>query len=237
LLTLGVQEAAVVAALANTIIPADSNGPGAQVAGVIYFIDRELKGDYGNNGRMYNEGPFVMPQTAGPISVPTLAGGSETYSAGTVNPSINWSTDLQYQYPMSLRNFWRYGILALETYATTAYGGAYETLSAANQLACLQDLFNNKTTAAAFNEILPSDFANEVFCMVWTGYIADPGYGGNRGMVGWVYTASPGLNNGNFYGEGFTDKQLMVMSTPMILQPVSLSQFQKAQGVAGNLAP
>ncbi|MGA2664880.1 MAG: gluconate 2-dehydrogenase subunit 3 family protein [Nitrososphaerales archaeon] len=228
--TLGLQEATVVAALANTIIPADSNGPGALEAGVLIFIDRQLNGDYGNNGRMYNAGPFIMPQTAGPITVDS-ASGPITYSAGTVNPNITWSAGQEYQYGMSLRNFWRYGILALETYANSAYGGNYETLSAANQLACLQDLFNNKPTT--FNEIIPSDFANEVFFMTWAGYTSDPIYGGNRGMAGWTYTASPGLNNGNFYGEGMTTKQLMVATTPTILKPVSLSQFQQAQGVPG----
>jgi hypothetical protein len=136
---------------------------------------------------------------------------------------------------MTLRNFWHFGILALETYANSVYGGNYETLSAANQLACLQDLFNNKPTS--FNSIIPSDFANEVFFMTWAGYVSDPEYGGNRGMVGWTYTASPGLNNGNFYGEGLTTRQLMVATTPTILKPVSLAQFQQAQGVAGILSP
>jgi len=232
--TLGLQEAAVVTALANTIIPSDSNGPGATEAGVLYFIDRQLNGDYGNNGRMYNPGPFIMPQTPGPLTVDS-AEGPITYSAGTVNANITWSAGQEYQYGMSLRNFWRYGIDALETYANTAYGGNYETLSAAKQLACLQDLFNNKPTAATFNEIIPSDFANEVFFMTWAGFISDPIYGGNRGMVGWTYTASPGLNNGDFYGEGLTTKQLMVATTPTILKPVSLSQFQQAVGVSGVL--
>jgi gluconate 2-dehydrogenase gamma chain len=232
--TLGLQEAAVVTALANTIIPLDSNGPGAVEAGALYFIDRQLNGDYGNNGRMFNTGPFIMPQTAGPLTVDSVVG-PITYSAGTVNANITWSAGQEYQYGMSLRNFWRYGILALESYANSAYGGNYESLSAANQIACLQDLFNNKPTAATFNEIIPSDFANEVFFMTWASYTSDPVYGGNRGMAGWTYTASPGLNNGNFYGEGMTTKELMVATTPTILKPVSLAQFQQSQNVPGVL--
>jgi len=220
LVTLGVQEAAVVAAMAETIIPNDSNGPGANEAGVIYFIDRQLNGDYGNNGRMYNPGPFIMPNTTGPITVNDMTGEPVTYPGGT--PPLAWATGTEYQYGMSLRNFWRYGILALETYANTAYGGNFETLSAANQLTALQDLFNNKPTT--FNSIIPSDFANEVFFMTWAGFLMDPMYGGNRGMVGWTLTASPGLN-----------KELMVATTPTILKPVSLSQFQQQFGVKGVL--
>jgi gluconate 2-dehydrogenase gamma chain len=228
LLTLGVQEAAVVEAAAETIIPTDSNGPGAKEAGVIYFIDRQLFGDYGNNGRMYNKGPFIMPNTTGPLTVNSPSG-PITYSAGS--PTTPWAAGQTYGYSMSLRNFWHYGISALETYANSAYGGNFESLSAANQLATLQDLFNNKPTT--FNSIIPSDFANELFFMVWSGFLMDPMYGGNRGMVGWVLTASPGLNSGNFYGEGFTPQQRMVASTPQILKPASLSQFQQAAGVAG----
>jgi hypothetical protein len=228
LITLGVQEAAVVEAAAEMIIPTDSNGPGAKEAGVIYFIDRQLFGDYGNNGRMYNKGPFIMPNTPGPLTVNSPTG-PITYSEGS--PATPWAAGQTYGYSMSLRNFWHYGIAALETYSNSAYGGNFETLSAANQLSALKDLFNNKPTT--FNSIIPSDFANELFFMVWAGFLMDPMYGGNRGMVGWILTASPGLNNGNFYGEGFTPKQRMVASTPQILKPASLSQFQQAAGVAG----
>jgi hypothetical protein len=228
LLTLGVQEAAVVEAAAEAIIPTDSNGPGAKEAGVIYFIDRQLNGDYGNNGRMYNRGPFIMPNAAGPLTVESSTG-PITYSAGS--PTTPWAAGQTYGYSMSLRNFWYYGIAALETYANTAYGGDFETLSAADQVAALSDLFDNKP--AAFNGIIPSDFANELFFMVWSGFLMDPMYGGNRGMVGWVLTASPGLNNGNFYGEGFSPQQRMVASVPQILKPASLAQFQQAAGVAG----
>jgi hypothetical protein len=228
LLTLGVQEAAVVEAAAEAIIPTDSSGPGAKEAGVIYFIDRQLFGDYGNNGRMYNKGPFIMPNTAGPLTVESPTG-PITYSDGS--PATSWAAGQTYGYPMSLRSFWHYGIAALESYANIAYGENFETLSAENQVNALSDLFNNVPTA--FDGIIPSDFANELFFMVWAGFTMDPMYGGNRGMVGWVLTASPGLNNGNFYGEGSTPQQRMVSPVPQKLKPVSLAQFQQEAGVAG----
>jgi len=49
-------------------------------------------------------------------------------------------------------------------------------------------------------------------------------------MVGWTYTGFNGVNTGDFYGEGHTTMQLMVASTPTILKPVSLAQFQAAAG-------
>jgi hypothetical protein len=75
--------------------------------------------------------------------------------------------------------------------------------------------------------VLPSDFAYELFFMVWNGFWVDPVYGGNKGMVGWSYVGFHGTNLGNFYNEGYTSKQLMVATTPITLKPASLGQYQK----------
>jgi len=64
--------------------------------------------------------------------------------------------------------------------------------------------------------------------MTWSGFGMDPVYGGNRNMVGWTYTGFSGVNQGNFYGEGYTTSQIMLMNTPITLKPVSLAQFQSA---------
>ena len=52
-ITFGLTEQNEVEAMVETIIPSDSNGPGAKEAGVIFFIDHQLAGDYGNNARMF----------------------------------------------------------------------------------------------------------------------------------------------------------------------------------------
>jgi gluconate 2-dehydrogenase gamma chain len=216
---LNVTEQACVAAMAAMIIPTDSNGPGATTAGSIYFIDRQLGGDYGKNAQMYFKGPFVYPGLTTPV---TIAG--TTYSAGSM--IANPTDGSRYQYGLQLREFWRSGILAFETYCGSAYGGNFETLSAANQLKALTDLTTNKPTS--FNDIVPSDFFNEVFFMTWSGFLMDPLYGGNIGMVGWELTGFSGVNMGNFYGEGHTSQELMLMTTPLRLKPASLAQFQAA---------
>ena len=96
----------------------------------------------------------------------------------------------------------------------------------------MTDLADNKPTS--FNDIVPSDFFNEVFFMTWCGFLMDPLYGGNQGMVGWELIGFNGVNMGNFYGEGHTTKQLMVATTPTRLKPASLAQFQQAAG-AGTI--
>lgn len=222
LLTLSSTEAAEVAAIAETIIPTDSNGPGANEAGVLFFIDHQLATEYGQSGWMYMTGAFVPPNLSGPITVDGI-----TYSGGSALSNASLPTN--YQYNLNLREFWRAGLAAFEGYCNSAYGGNFETLSASDQVQALSDLANNKPTD--FNGIVPSDFFYDVFFLTWSGFLMDPMYGGNQGMVGWSYVGFNGTNTGNAYGEGLTVQQLMVATTPTRLQPQSLAQFQQAAGL------
>jgi len=216
-ISLSVTEQSLLEKIVETIIPTDAD-PGAKEAGVIYFIDRALAGDYGQSANMFMDGPFVPPGQTGPITV-----GTQTYSAGS--PKVRVGAGTNYQYPLNLREFWRVGLIALQAYANSAYGGNFETLSSANQLQLLQDLWDNKPTS--FSNILPSDFAYELVFMTWAGFLMDPIYGGNQNMVGWTYTGFNGVNFGNFYGEGLDQKALMVATTPTRLKPASLAQYQQ----------
>jgi septal ring factor EnvC (AmiA/AmiB activator) len=234
---LAVNEIPLVNAIASTIIPTDSNGPGGTAAGCSYFIDGQLAGKYGVSGHMYMQGPFVQHDLTTPITPVEAAKpftaangqmytiGGNTFSAGTMKTVPD--NGMRYQYNFNLRYFWHLGLQAFESYSTKTYGGLFETLSAANQLKALQDLANNVPTQASFNGILPSDFFYELFFMVYSGFTMDPMYGGNKGMVGWLLTGNNGVNMGNFYGEGYTTKQIMLMTNPPILKPASLGQYQK----------
>jgi multidrug efflux pump subunit AcrA (membrane-fusion protein) len=216
--TLSVNEQTVLGAIVETFIPSDSNGPGAKEAGVLYFIDGQLAGKYGVCGHMYMKGPFIPANLTTAVTVNGV-----TYSAGTMPSGLDGGQ--RYQYNINLRDYWRAGLVAVQSYSNTAYGGNFETLSAANQVKVLQDLYNNVPTS--FSNILPQDFFYEMYFMTWAGFLTDPMYGGNKGMVGWDLVAFNGTNSGNFYGEGFTPKQLMVATTPTLLKPASLGQFQK----------
>jgi TolA-binding protein len=236
--TLGVNEVPLVNAIAETFIPTDSNGPGGADAGCAYFIDGQLSGKYGSSGHMYMQGPFIqhdLTTPVTPVEAPRIftaangqvytVGANTTFSAGTMKTVPD--NGMRYQYNFNLRYFWHLGLQALETYANTAYGGNFENLTSANQVKCLQDLYNNVPTQAAFNGILPGDFFYELFFMVYSGFTMDPMYGGNKGMAGWILTGNNGVNMGNFYNEGYTTKQIMLMTSPPILKPASLGQFQK----------
>ena len=234
--SLSIREQSLLEAIVETIIPSDSNGPGAKEAGAIYFIDRQLAGDYGQSANMFMDGPFVLPSQTGTFSV----NGRDIYNlsnltpvslpyTGTPSPRVGAGTN--YQYPLNLREFWRVGMIALQAYANSAYGGNFEKLTSANQLQLLLDLWANKPTS--FSNIKPYDFAYELTFMTWAGFLMDPIYGGNQNMVGWTYTGYNGVNFGNFYGEGYDQRTLMVATSPTRLKPASLAQYQqKASGGA-----
>jgi gluconate 2-dehydrogenase gamma chain len=51
-------EALIVAAAVSRIFPSDESGPGAQEAGVVVFIDRQLAGPWGRDRHRYTHAPF-----------------------------------------------------------------------------------------------------------------------------------------------------------------------------------
>lgn len=253
-LSLNINEQALVEAMVETIIPSDSTGPGAKEAGVIYFIDRQLAGDYGQSANMFMQAPhltpkipagsFTVPVSMGWVNAPAPAGGGGTatsvppYTLGTASPRVG--SGINYQYSMNLREFWRVGLLALSgdpkhSYTNLAYGGNFQTLSPSNQLQALLDVWNNVPTTkyastddlTGFSNIVPSDFAYEVTFMTWAGFLMDPIHGGNQNMVGWEYVGFNGVNLGNAYGEGLSQKTLMVANSPTRLKPASLAQYQQ----------
>ena len=219
---LSIDEQIELEAMVETIIPSDSNGPGAKEAGVIYFIDRALSTDYGTNARMYMQPPFVQPGTAGPITVDNIS-----YAAGT--QTLPWSAGTKYQYNMTLRDFWKLGLAAVETYSNSILGANFEKLGSSDQVQVLTDLFNNEPTS--FNGIVPQDFFQELIFMTWSGFLMDPLYGGNAGMVGWTLTGFTGADMMDAFNEGRDVMKLMVASSPTAYPPHSMGQYQATLGL------
>ncbi len=233
-LTLNANEQTEVEALAETIIPTDNNGPGAKEAGVIYFIDHMLAGNYGKGGNMYLQGPFIIPQS-GSLTVmgavyPSTTKTAITYSSGTIKPRQQAGT--AYQYAFNPREFWRRGLISLENYCTAAKGGKFETLPSATQITVLQELYDNSPSntalQTAFQGPNASEFYNDVYDMVVAGFWSDPLHGGNIGMVGWKLIAF----NANYWGDdiGLGARKLMVAGTPTRLPPKSLAELQQQGG-------
>jgi Gluconate 2-dehydrogenase subunit 3/TAT (twin-arginine translocation) pathway signal sequence len=130
-LSLSSTEQVELAAIANAIIPTDSTGPGATTAGAIYFIDRQLKGPYGQSGLQYRAGPYISANLSNAITVPvygnpsktiTYPGGSVTYQNGpnsytvkyppTANVRVGAGT--RYQYGFDMKEFWTIGLAGIQ---------------------------------------------------------------------------------------------------------------------------
>jgi gluconate 2-dehydrogenase gamma chain len=219
-LTLNITEQAIVEDVAETMIPTDQNGPGAKEAGVVYFIDKRLAEEYGNNAKMYMVGPFIQPNQTTPITV-----GGVTYSQGSAPARISSGTG--YQYPINLREFWRNGLSFLNDYAKSAYGNSFANLTNDQRTQVLTDLWNNKPTN--FTGPNPKEFFSEMHNLVMEGFFSDPIYGGNIDLVSWKLVGFNGTNDGT--AQGYSPPQEMLMTTPVRLPPKSLVDLQKPGGM------
>lgn len=114
-------EAAFIEAAVERLIPTDSLGPGARAAGVAYYIDRQLDGQYGYGAKMYMQGPFLQ-------ALPTQG----------------------YQLPLIPRQVYRLGVAETNAYAKKQYGKTFDRLSSpAHQDAVLAALDKSTATFAS----------------------------------------------------------------------------------------
>ncbi|MGD0963791.1 MAG: gluconate 2-dehydrogenase subunit 3 family protein [Candidatus Acidiferrales bacterium] len=75
-------EALTVAAATARIFPSDESGPGANEAGVVIFIDRQLAGPRGRDARRYTQGPFEETGAPPEVGYQGKATLSEIYREG-----------------------------------------------------------------------------------------------------------------------------------------------------------
>src|SRR5262249_28422563 len=100
------EEAAIVDAFVDRLIPTDDLGPGAKDAGVTTFIDRQLTGPYGGHDWLYMQGPFS--------STPLPSQGLQS--------------------PLTPRQQYRQGLAALQAYCKASFAGrGFARLSVAEQ--------------------------------------------------------------------------------------------------------
>ncbi|MFL6035221.1 MAG: gluconate 2-dehydrogenase subunit 3 family protein [Gaiellaceae bacterium] len=165
----------LITAMADTIWPTDDLGPGARVAGVGYYIDGQLAGAWGQGHRMYLNGPFFTPADTG----------------------HGW------QIPMNPSQVYRAFLPGFDQYVRTTYGNVYQSLTAAQQTQALNDIQTSKAVIplAGSTQFRSADFFSMFRQNVLEGMLADPAYGGNKGMVGWKWIGYPGdpMRRGDSY--------------------------------------
>ena len=203
-----------VTAMAETIWPTDDLGPGARVAGVGYYIDGQLAGNWGQGHRFYLNGPFFQPQTSG----------------------HGW------QIPMTPAEVYRAFLPGFDVYAKTTYGNPYPVLSPTQQTAALTDLQTGKAPiqiggSTAFTS---ADFFSMFRQNVLEGMLSDPAYGGNRNMVGWKWIGFPGdpmRRNDPYEQYIFNSKPYPYADKPLPLAPTSLKVTARGAAASPNVTP
>lgn len=153
-----------VVAACDRLIPADGRGPGALETNVPIFIDQQLHEGLGSE--IYLEGPF----------------------------DLNAPPEMGYQIPYGPKQIYQNGIKAAEAWCQKQYGKSFSDLSASDRDAALAAMQGNKVDFTAFDEAVlkPSVFFAELWADSKDGYMADPMYGGNKGMKAWIAIGFPG---------------------------------------------
>lgn len=153
-------------AACDRLIPADEVGPGALESNVPIFIDQELQGSYGRAEDWYMQGPFDPKRPAA----------------------------MGFQLPYPPQDIYRKGIAATDAYCRQTFQTGFEALDATTRDEVLTKLQKNAIDFTAFGEpvLQASAFFGFLLTNTQEGYLADPMYGGNKGMGAWVMIGFPG---------------------------------------------
>lgn len=154
----------MLAAIFDRLIPADDNGPSATEAGCLDFVDRQLAGDYGAGAALYLEGPL--------------------------NKENDEAIMRQPQFLATPRERYETGLKALEAYAQKEDGKGFADLAPERIDAILEGLEAGQVSLG--DDVDGQAFFELMLQNVREGYLADPIYGGNRGMAGWKMMGFPG---------------------------------------------
>ncbi|MGH7661873.1 MAG: gluconate 2-dehydrogenase subunit 3 family protein [Vulcanimicrobiaceae bacterium] len=97
-------EQAFLEAAVERLIPSDEHGPGAREADVAFYIDQQLRGDWGSGARQYRQGPW-----------------------------IEGTPEQGYQLNLIPQQLYRLGIAQTNAYCKYHYGKTFDALSGTHQ--------------------------------------------------------------------------------------------------------
>lgn len=153
-------------AAADRLIPAGGKGkaPGALETNVPIFIDQQMHGEFGEE--IYLQGPF----------------------------NVHAPATMGYQLPYRPQQIYKIGIRLANSWCQQNHQKAFHELSNQDKDSVLNQLQKNGVQFAQMGEasLVASQFFNELLSDTKHGYLADPIYGGNKGMKAWIAIGFPG---------------------------------------------
>lgn len=155
-------------AATDRLIPAGGKGkaPGALETNVPIFIDQQLN-DPSFGQEIYMKGPF------------------EPHAPATMG----------YQIPFYPQQIYKTGIKLVEQWTQNTYQKAFHELSVEEKDAVLEKVSKNDGVDFAQlgePDLKASVFFGQLLADTKHGYLADPMYGGNKGMKAWIAIGFPG---------------------------------------------
>ena len=118
-----------------------------------------------------------------------------------------------YQYKFTPRDIYRIGLKELDAHCTGKHGTVFELLEAAVQTDILKGL---ESGSLALRTMPGTVFFDQLLGNVKEGFLADPMYGGNKGMAGWKMLGFPGARGDYLEAVGKHNQALNIA-------PVSIS--------------
>jgi gluconate 2-dehydrogenase gamma chain len=156
------EEARFMRAAVERLIPADDEWGGADQAGVVFYIDRQLSSAYGAGAKLYLEGPWDPDAGA----------------------------EFGYQLRYSPAELYRVAIAEVRDAVKEHNGGKeFWDLGTKDMDAVLTALEHAEMKLAS---VPSDVFFETLLANTIEGYFSDPAYGGNRDMVGWRMVGFPG---------------------------------------------
>jgi gluconate 2-dehydrogenase gamma chain len=159
--TLTAAEAAFLSAVVDIIVPADELSPSGTDCGVVTFMDRQLAGAWGGGAKLYRAGPFRKAKS-----------------------------EYGYQLPLTPREFFAAGIVAVNAWTHRTKGRDFDRLAKGEREDAFKALEQGKAELVDFNG---KQFFDALLDLTMEGFFSDPIYGGNRDKVSWRMIGFPGL--------------------------------------------
>ncbi len=194
-------EAKTVDALVSRVMPGSAEDPGAHEAGVLTYIDYRLAANEGFDQPTYHQPPFAH----------TYEGNTPPAQSET-DKSVVWVKKAEldrygYQSPLTSRETYRTGLVALDGYCQAKFGKGFADLDPGAQDEVVGNLAKAEANAKKgnpspadldqfFKQPTAGSFFKEMHADVINGMFSDPEYGGNRDKVGWKLIGYAGAQRG-----------------------------------------
>lgn len=175
------EEARAVEALTARLVPGTPDDPGAREAGVVYYIDYLLSQNEGIVEATYRVGPFARGYEGDEEPAP---------EEGVVWVPADQLSRYGYQSPLTPLRVYQIGLAALDSYADSEHSTAVGDLDDEQIDELIWAMLRGEIEQ--FTEFSSYSFFQTLRMHTAEGMFSDPGYGGNRDLIGWRLVGFPG---------------------------------------------